>query len=358
MTKLSILIPVYNVQDYLRQCLDSVLGQTLEELEIICIDDGSTDSCPEILKQYAARDSRVRILSGPNGGYGKAMNRGLAIATGEYIGIVEPDDYVEKEMFADLYRLAKEQDLDLVKADFYRFRTGKDGGEILTYELLDRQKTAYGTLLCPAEDPSCIRFTMNTWAGIYRRAFLEQHHIRHNETPGASFQDNGFFFQTFVYARRAMLVNKAYYHNRRDNPGSSVKNKGKVYCMNIEYDFIRDLLMEDPALWQRFRGWYWWKKYHNYWFTYNRIDDSYKPEYMERIRREYRRAMELGQLQRELFTPEEWEAILDLIRRKNGLWNRLRSVGWLYAAAAWVPKPVKRVLKRLTRGIGAFFRYQ
>lgn len=358
MTKLSILIPVYNVQDYLRQCLDSVLGQTLSELEILCIDDGSTDSCPEILAEYAARDPRIRILSGPNGGYGKAMNRGLAAATGEYIGIVEPDDYVEPEMFADLYSLAKQEDLDLVKADFYRFRTGRDGQEIRTYEWLDREKTAYGTLLCPAEDPSCIRFTMNTWAGIYRRAFLEHYHIRHNETPGASFQDNGFFFQTFVHARRAMLVNKAYYHNRRDNPGSSVKSKGKVYCMNVEYDFIRDLLMEDPQLWQRFQGWYWWKKYHNYWFTYDRIDQSFRPEYRERMRREYRRAMQLGQLQKELFTPEEWATIRDLIHRDNGLWNALRSVSWLYALSGWVPKGIKRGLKRIFRHIGAWLRYQ
>ena len=89
---------------------------------------------------------------------------------------------------------------------------------------------------------------MNTWSGIYKREFLEQHHIRHNETPGASFQDNGFYFQTFVYAKRAMIVDKPYYMNRRDNPNSSVNNREKVYCCNVEYDYIREILMKDPDL--------------------------------------------------------------------------------------------------------------
>lgn len=77
-------------------------------------------------------------------------------------------------------------------------------------------------------------FIMNTWSGIYRRDFLEQYKIRHHETPGASFQDNGFWFQTFIYAKRAMILDTPYYMNRRDNPNSSVNNREKVYCINQE----------------------------------------------------------------------------------------------------------------------------
>ena len=274
MKKVSLILPICNVSQYLRECLDSVVGQTLQELEIICVDDGSTDNSLEIIREYAARDERIVVITGPNGGYGKAMNKGLDRAAGAYIGIVEPDDYVVPEMFEELYTVASENDLDFVKADFYRFTRDAEGNEHLQYELLDATRTRYGQLLCPAEDPSCIRFTMNTWTGIYRREFIEKHGIRHNETPGASFQDNGFFFQTFIHARRAMIVNKPYYRNRRDNPNSSVKSKAKVYCMNVEYDHIRDLLMQDREVWERFQYMYWWIKYRNYWFTYNRIDDS------------------------------------------------------------------------------------
>ena len=192
MKKVSIILPIYNVSQYLRECLDSVVGQTLKDIEIICVNDGSTDDSLDIIREYAAGDERIVVITGPNGGYGKAMNKGLDRATGEYVGIVEPDDYVVPEMFEELYQAAKEHDLDFVKADFYRFTRNEAGEESLQYELLDKTKTRYGQLLCPAEDPSCIRFTLNTWTGIYRREFLEEHGIRHNETPGASFQDNGF----------------------------------------------------------------------------------------------------------------------------------------------------------------------
>ena len=188
MDKVSVILPIYNVSQYLRQALDSVINQTLRELEIICVDDGSTDDSLEIVREYAQKDSRIVVITGPNGGYGKAMNKGLDRATGEYIGILEPDDYVDLHMFEDLYRIAAENRLDLVKADFYRFTQEEDGTEQLQYVYLDGTQTRYGELLNPSQDPSCIRFTLNTWAGIYRRAFLEEHAIRHNETPGASFQ--------------------------------------------------------------------------------------------------------------------------------------------------------------------------
>lgn len=344
MAKVSIILPIFNVQDYLVECLESVVNQTLKDLEIICVNDGSTDNSLAIIQNYAQKDDRIVVISGPNGGYGKAMNKGLDRATGEYIGIVEPDDYVALEMFEELYEVAAANDLDFVKADFYRFTRNELGQEQLQYILLDQTKERYGQLLCPAEDPSCIRFTMNTWAGIYRRGFIEEHGIRHNETPGASFQDNGFYFQTFAFARRAMIVNKPYYKNRRDNPNSSVKNKAKVYCMNIEYDRIRDILMEDRALWERFCAMYWWKKYHNYLFTYDRIDEMYKREYMDRMSLEYRRALMTGQLDRSVFTDAEWRSIQNMINHSTGAVSFLKSIPGLKVLSPYIPDFIKRVV--------------
>lgn len=344
MAKVSIILPICNVQAYLREALDSVIHQTLEDLEIICVDDGSTDNSLSIIQEYAAQDPRIVVITGPNGGYGKAMNKGLDRATGEYIGILEPDDYVPKEMFGELYLIATENDLDLVKADFYRFTRNAQGEEQRQYVLLDETGKRYGQLLCPAEDPSCIYFTMNTWTGIYRRAFLDQYHIRHHETPGASFQDNGFFFQTFVHARRAMIINKPYYCNRRDNPNSSVKNRAKVYCMNIEFDWIRDFLMEDRQVWERFCSMYWWLKYRNYWFTYDRIDDSYKTEYMARMRQEFRRAMDLGQLNKNVFTPKEWKDLQNMITRSEGVTRVLKSVPLVRELSPYVPEGIKKAV--------------
>ena len=343
MAKVSVILPIYNVEQYLREALDSVTGQTLTDLEILCVNDGSTDSSLDIIREYAAKDSRIVVLTGPNGGYGKAMNKGLDRATGEYIGILEPDDYLLPDMMQTLYDTAKQHDLDMVKADFYRF-TRENGEENRTLERLDRTETRYGQLLNPSQDDSCIRFQLNTWSGIYRREFIEKYGIRHNETPGASFQDNGFYFQTFAYARRAMLIKQPFYCNRRDNPNSSVKSKEKVYCMNVEYDHIRDLLMRDRAVWERFQYMYWFKKYHNYWFTYNRIDDSYKPEYLNRMRQEFKRAMELDQLRRSDFTDHEWKTIHSLIYRSNGAVSMLRDLWIVKKLAPLFPSFVKEAV--------------
>ena len=114
MPKVSIIVPTYNVEMYLDQCMESLQRQTLKDIEIICVNDGSKDHSLEIMQRYAADDPRIVIIDKENGGYGKAMNVGLDRATGEYIGILEPDDYVPLNMYEDLYQAAKERDLDFV----------------------------------------------------------------------------------------------------------------------------------------------------------------------------------------------------------------------------------------------------
>ena len=306
MPKVSIVIPVYNASPYLRECMDSVTRQTLREIEIICVNDGSTDNSLEILEEYAA-DSRIRIISQENGGYGKAMNVGLEAAAGEYIGIVEPDDYIALNMYEDLYKAAKKWDLDLVKADYLRFETD-DAREIRHYQYvhLSGNPEDYGQVFAPGEKLESFRFVMNTWAGIYRASFLNKWHIRHQETPGASYQDNGFWFQTFVYAKRAEIIDRPYYRVRRDNPYSSIHSTQKAYAVNVEYDYIKGLLMKNPEIWEQVKGIYWRKRYHNYDATLKRIDEGIIPEYREQISKE----MQWGYKRREFtesdFVQQEW----------------------------------------------------
>jgi glycosyltransferase involved in cell wall biosynthesis len=113
MAKISVVVPVYNVEKYLKECIDSIINQTLEDIEIICVNDGSTDSSLEILNDYAKKDSRIIVINKSNSGYGHTMNMGLNAATGEYVGIIESDDFADKNMFEDLYKLAKEYDADI-----------------------------------------------------------------------------------------------------------------------------------------------------------------------------------------------------------------------------------------------------
>lgn len=307
--KVSIIIPTYNVEEYLRECLDSVCRQTLKEIEIICVNDGSTDGSLAIIEEYATKDERIVVLDGPNGGYGKGMNRGLDRATGEFIGIVEPDDFVALTMYEDLYKVAHENDLDFVKADFYRFTRNENGDMRLVYNHLDKTDEWYNKVFDPSQEPETLRFIMNTWSGIYKRDFIEGHGIRHNETPGASFQDNGFWMQTFVYAKRAMILDTPYYRNRRDNPNSSVKDTGKVYCMNVEYDYIENLLKSDERIWDTFKFMFWLKRYDNYMFTMNRIDESFIPEYVLHFQEDFLRAKKQGELAEDVFTERQWSNI-------------------------------------------------
>lgn len=315
MAKVSIIVPAYNVEPYLVECMESITKQTLSDIEIICINDGSTDGTLKILKSYAEKDPRIVLIDKENGGYGIGMNIGLSVATGEYIGIVEPDDFVPVNMFGDLYEIAKANDLDFVKADFYRFERASNGDMFLTYNHLDRKNQYYNQVFDPSHTPEAIRFIMNTWSGIYRKAFLDEYHIRHNETPGASFQDNGFWFQTFAFAKRGMVIDKPYYMNRRDNPNSSVKNVQKIYCINAEYDHIRDVLMQYPETWERFKTYYTLKRFHNSVATLRRISNEFKKDYVERFSKEMKHAKQMGEMDEELFTAAERDNLHLLINQ-------------------------------------------
>ena len=115
--------------------------------------------------------------------------------------------------------------------------------------------------------------------------------------------------QTFVYANRAMILDTPYYRNRRDNPNSSVKDTGKVYCMNVEYDYIENLLKSDERIWDTFKFMFWLKRYDNYMFTMNRIDESFIPEYVLRFQEDFLRAKKQGELAEDVFTERQWSNI-------------------------------------------------
>lgn len=338
-SKVSIVVPTYNVEDYLEECLDSIVNQTIKDIEIICVNDGSTDSSLDIIKKYASDDNRFVIIDKENGGYGMAMNIGMAKATGEYIGIVEPDDYVSLTMFEELYSLAKENELDFVKADFFRFKHDEISGRLkLKYYMLDDGDEYYNKLLNPSETPLLTFMEMNTWTGIYKNDFLKKHDIKHNETPGASFQDNGFFWLTSVFAKRAMFVNRPMYRNRRDNQNSSVKNKEKVYCMNVEYDYIENILMQYEDIWNVFKYYFEKKRFKNYIGTIKRIDSSFRKEYINNISKELKQIDDRGLFEKQLFTTLEYNMLTNIINSPEKTYSELL---WASTATQQTIKSVK-----------------
>lgn len=283
----SIIVPVYNVEIFLRECLNSIVNQTLENIEIICVDDGSTDNSLKILKEYASKDGRIKIISKENSGYGNTMNVGLDNATGDYIGIVESDDYVEKNMFQRLYETACKYKVEIVKSDHYIFAT-KEGKQKKKFQAVCPIEY-YNRILNAQESPEIFDFTMMNWTGIYKREFVEENKIRHNETPGASFQDNGFWFQTMALARSIVFINEAFYCYRQDNPNSSINSKEKVFCICDEYSYIQNFLDLKSDLAKKFYPYFFKKKVFNYLNSYHRIADQFKVQFLERAAKEFRK---------------------------------------------------------------------
>lgn len=314
--KVSIVIPVYNVERYLEECLDCVVNQTLHDIEIICVNDGATDRSGEILAEYARRDERMIVINKKNGGYGQAVNMGIRVASGEYIGIVEPDDYLELNMMEELYDTAARLKLDVVKADFEIVR-GEPGKRTYARQKICKIYDLYHQVTNARKNKDVFHASLFTWAGLYRREFLWDNRIWHNESPGASYQDNGFWFQVFVKAQSIYFVDKSYYCLRRDNPDSSIMSRGKVYCICDEYDFIRRKLLEWGETEYLPVQWYW--RFKGYTGTLKRISAEYKDEFLARFRKDFLYGMEQGEVEPELFEGE-WEFLQNVM---NGAFEKI-----------------------------------
>lgn len=209
----SVIVPIYNVEKYLEQCVDSILAQTLHDIEVILVDDGSPDACPAMVDAYAAADPRVIAIHQPNGGYGKAVNAGIAAATAPYIGIVEPDDWIDTGMYEALYRRAQETGADIVKSAFYT--------ELDTPAVKQSMKAPWADENVPKNCfslrgfPCFMYWHPSIWSCLYRRDFLEQYKLKMSEIPGAGWTDNLFQVQSMCYASCISYVNEAWYHYRK-----------------------------------------------------------------------------------------------------------------------------------------------
>lgn len=221
--KVSVVVPIYGVERFLHQCVDSILVQTLRDIEIILVDDGSPDACPAIVDEYAAKDPRIVAVHQPNGGYGKAVNHGISLARGKYIGIVEPDDFIEPDMYETLYTKAEEHQADVAKGWFYDYLVAETKQETKPYwNPLPEMDESFSL----TERPEFLSMHPSVWSAIYRRDFLEEHHLRMIEAPGSGWTDNPFQVQTLCLARRIYYTSKPLYYWRRLNeePADDLKD--------------------------------------------------------------------------------------------------------------------------------------
>ncbi len=277
-------MPVYNVAAFLEECIDSVLKQSFADFELITVNDGSKDGSLALLEAYAAKDSRVRVLSQENGGYGKAMNAGLAVAQGEYIAVVESDDFIAENMFERLITTAKEHNADAVKARCAYFWDRENGqrvfGDMDAYPEEMTNRPIY-----PIEEKTAYSLPLYICTGIYRHAWLKQHEIRFHETPGASYQDTGFWFQTLSFAKCIVWITDVLHFYRQTNPNSSINKASNYQTLYNEYEYIQKTMQEKaPDLWPElepafandfFRGMY---------FDSTRLSDAVKVPFLKLVR--------------------------------------------------------------------------
>lgn len=294
MAQISILVPVYNVERYIGACLDSILRQTFTDFEVICMDDGSTDSSGMILDQYAKKDARIRAIHKENSGYGKTMNEAVQIAEGKYVGIVESDDSIEPDMFQVYLDTMIQYDLDMVKSDFYMVR-GSEKEMKKKYVALTDDELMYNRILNPNQNMESYFLEKYTWNALYKKELLVQNNIKYNETPGASYQDNGFWFQTFYWSKRAMFLKRAFYNYRVDNTGSSAFSKQKVYAMKNEFDFIRKFMLDHQEKRIELYKICFQLRMLAYLSTLERIDTYLKVKFAETISEECKLYEELGE---------------------------------------------------------------
>ena len=256
--KVSVVMISYNVARYIGQALESVINQTLKDIEIIVVDKFSNDGTREIIKDYMKKDSRIKLIDDIKGSAGYSYNAGIREARGEYIGFVETDDYVERDMYEKLYDLAVGKDLDFIKGNFYLFVSDDNGKEVnRKHNIFDESWDGlYENVIKSDEYPELPLFDTQMWAGIYRRDYLIDNNVMLNESRGAAFQDHGFQWQALVCADKCMYLKEAFYHYRKDNISASMNNPRALFMDLKELEYIKEKLdtLEDlsEGYWRAF----------------------------------------------------------------------------------------------------------
>lgn len=214
--KVSVIIPVYNVEKYLRKCLDSVCAQTLEDIEIICVNDCSPDDSIEILKEYASKDNRIKIIDfKENRGVAVARNEAIKIATGEYIGFVDSDDWIDLDFYEKLYKKAKEDNVDLVIGNLLKNNQGKNSFLHNMANRVKQNKIYFSGLFC---------------LGIYSTKLIRENNL--SFTEGLKYgEDRLFPILAAYYANKISVVDNAYYYYFTRDDSATVEfyeNEDKV----------------------------------------------------------------------------------------------------------------------------------
>ncbi|SFL16149.1 Glycosyltransferase involved in cell wall bisynthesis [Paenibacillus sp. 1_12] len=244
--KVSIVVPIFNIENYLRRCLDSLLMQTLKDIEIIAVNDGSTDGSGAILAEYASKDARLVVIDKQNGGVSAARNDGILASRGDYIGFVDPDDWIDLDMYTSLYETAVQEKADIVMCSYLReFGTHS---KLKEYQLPEKvcfrnedvqtmvMRRIVGPLNEEIANPEMLDAWGTVWSKLYRSDLIKDNQIQFIDLSiiGTN-EDSLFNIHAVYYAHSFVFLNKPYYHYWRVN-GTSLTSG---YNPDLQNKFLK-----------------------------------------------------------------------------------------------------------------------
>ena len=250
MARVSVIVPCLNMRKYIEECLESIVNQTLNDLEILVIDAGSTDGTLDILNKFIKRDRRIYLTHSEKKSYGYQVNLGILQAAGQYIAIVDADDRIAPDMYEVLYENAVCSGADYVKGTAKGFYTISDE---LTYYMplmqFPRKEYRNGVIeVVPAERTDLLTRDNFLWYGIFKKEFMKN--ISLHESPGAAFQDLGGLLQTQMLAQKAVYLEEAFYEYRQDNVASSTYNPKGFQFVWEEYTWAEKFIANASDNWK------------------------------------------------------------------------------------------------------------
>ncbi|MBQ6100230.1 MAG: glycosyltransferase family 2 protein [Methanobrevibacter sp.] len=288
MVKVSVIIPVYNAEKYLEESIDGILNQTLDDLEVLCVDDGSTDRSLEILKEISAKDERVKYFHQENRGGGAARNVAIPKASGKYIYFMDADDILETTALKEFWDIAEEKELDFLL--FQATNYAEDTGEYYETEDYTMAELAeeVGDKIFSYEDIGDLLFKMSVtpWSKFYNREFVIKSGAQFAE--GLIFHDNIFFFDIIFQAKRIYFYKKCLYTRRRHSASST----GAGDLRFVDFVTISDMIWEKcfkHDVFDRFIKELAFKKVNKVYARYKGIKDEFKPNYYEAMKKDYER---------------------------------------------------------------------
>lgn len=283
--KISIIIPVYNTGKYLEKCLNSIITQSLKDIEIICIDDGSEDDSLKILQSFAKKDSRIKVLTQKNQGQSVARNVGIKKAQGDYIGFIDSDDWADEKMFEKLYHNAQSYDSDVAMCSIHVFNEKteemNDHDSYMSLDLFDKSFENRAFNYKEVLD-SLFRICVVPWNKIYKREFLISNKILFPE--GLFFEDNVFNLEILIKSKKISIIKEPLIFFRRFSQTSTTTGEDRKKLDFFRIFELEEKLLKDFGLYEEIEDYFLQTKKNTLIYWYKKLnDEKIKADYNNRL---------------------------------------------------------------------------